>query len=357
MIHGVIMAGGSGTRFWPNSRRNRPKQLLNIEGRKPMIRATLERIAPIIPFDRIMVVTGSSHADEIKEQLPELNDAQILVEPMGRDTAPCIALAAYEVAKQDPDAVMVVLPADHLIRKENEFRETLGVAVDTVVQGECLLTFGIVPNRPETGYGYIKIGDPISGSGPRTVFKVARFVEKPGRTTAESYLASGNYVWNSGMFVWKAADIVTALERHLPRLSHAIREISDMLGGTEEARAVKQAYERIEAISIDRGVMEKAENVVCLPIDVDWNDVGSWASLENVWDCDEQGNTIQGEIVSLESKHCIVSSPHKVVTLIGVENLIVVDTPDALMICKKDRAQDVRKLQKILEEQGYDHLL
>lgn len=352
------MAGGSGTRFWPHSRRNRPKQLLNISGQKTMIQATVDRIAPLIPHERIVVIAGASYIDELKNQLPELSEDQVLAEPVGRNTAPCIALAAYKLRNRDPDAIMAVLPADHVVGKEREFLEALKVAVDTVLtHGEHLLTFGIVPNRPETGYGYIRVGEPLSGSGPKTVYKVSQFVEKPDLPTAESYLASGEYMWNSGMFVWKAADIITSLDRHLPDLSCAIREISSFLGTAEEAEAIKRAYDGIEPISIDNGVMEKADNVLCLPIDVDWNDVGCWASLECVWDSDGGGNTIRGQVVSLQSRDCIVSSPHKLATLIGVKNLIVVDTPDALMICRKDRAQDVKKLQEILKDRGYEHLL
>jgi mannose-1-phosphate guanylyltransferase len=322
-----------------------------------MIQATVERITPIIPYERIMVVAGAAHVDELKRQLPELSNDQVLAEPVGRNTAACIALAAYKLRNKDPEAVMVVLPADHLIGKEREFLEAVEVGVETVTRGEYLLTFGIVPNRPETGYGYIRIGERLSGSGPKTVYNVAQFVEKPDLATAESYLASGQYMWNSGMFVWKATDIITSFEKHLTKLSNTIRDISSSLGTPEESRAIKQAYDRIEAMSIDHGVMEKAENVVCLPIDVDWNDVGCWASLESVWDCDGGGNAVRGQVVSLQSRDCIVSSPHKLATLIGAENLIVVDTSDALMICRKDRAQDVRKLQEILKNQGYEHLL
>lgn len=357
MIHGIIMAGGSGTRFWPHSRRNRPKQLLNIAGRETMIRATVDRIAPVIPYDRIMIVTGSTHMDEIKHELPELNSNQIVAEPMGRNTAPCIALAAYKLVKEDPQAIMVVLPADHLVGKESEFRDAIALAAGLAGQGEYLITFGIVPNRPETGYGYIRLGDLKFGNGSKAVFKVSRFVEKPDLTTAESYLASGKYMWNSGMFVWKAADIITALDKYQPQLSSAIREIAHLLGTAGESEAIKRAYQRLDAISIDHAVMEKADNVLCLPIDVDWNDFGSWASLEGVWDCDDGGNAIRGEVVSLRSRNCIVSSPHKLATLIGAEDLIVVDTPDALMICRKDRAQDVRKLQDVLKSKGYEHLL
>jgi mannose-1-phosphate guanylyltransferase len=357
MVYGVIMAGGSGTRFWPQSRRNRPKQLLNIAGQKTMIRATVERVSPQIPYERIMVVTAAAYAEEMRNELAELSGHMLVAEPAGRNTAPCIALAAYKLQKRDPEAVMVVLPSDHLIGKESDFLEALSVGVEAVSRGEYLLTFGIVPNRPETGYGYIQLADPQWVSGSNTVYKVERFVEKPDRETAETYLASGDYMWNSGMFVWKAADIIRALDTHVPGLSDAMRHISGDFDTPGEFEAVRKAYDGIEAISIDFGVMEKAENVLCLPIDVEWNDVGSWASLEDVWDREGGGNATKGEVVSLDSSDCIVCSPHKLTTLIGVEHLIIVDTPDALMICRKDRAQDVRKLQEILKERGYEHLL
>jgi mannose-1-phosphate guanylyltransferase len=195
------------------------------------------------------------------------------------------------------------------------------------------------------------------GSGPKNIFKVDRFVEKPDLATAISYLATGNHMWNSGMFVWKAAAIIASLDRYLPQLSIAIRNIADLLGTSEECRAIEQTYERIEAISIDQGVMEKADNVLCLPIDIDWNDVGNWPALEVIWGSDKNGNAIRGEVTSVQSKNCIVNSPHKLTALIGAENLIVVDTSDALMICRKDRAQDIKKLQEILKAKGYEHLL
>lgn len=351
------MAGGSGTRFWPYSRKNRPKQLLNITGHKTMIQATVDRITPFIPPERIMVVTNSLYVDELKRQVPSMTQNQILTEPVGKNTAPCIALAAYKLRKIDPDAIMVVLPADHLIGKEQEFLDALEAAVAMVSNDAHLLTFGIVPNRPETGYGYLKIGEPLQKISGKTVYKVAQFVEKPNLATAESYCASGQYLWNSGMFVWKVSTIINALEKHLPQLSGTMQAISDCLGTSDELQAVHQAYEMITPISIDHGVMEKANNVCCIPIDVDWNDVGSWVSLETVWDRDANGNAVKGSVLSVRSSGCIISSPHKLVTLIGAEDLIVVDTPDVLMICRKDSAQEVRELQELLKREGYEHLL
>ena len=357
MIHGVIMAGGSGTRFWPQSRRNRPKQLLNILGDKTMIRTTVERILPVIPFDRIMVITAQSHEEEIRNELPELGAEMIVGEPLGRNTAPCIALAAHKLYKKDADGMMAVLPADHLIGNTMAFLAALADGAAVVSQEDYLLTFGIVPHRPETGYGYIRLGPSVVSGGSAAVYRVERFVEKPDRVTAEGYLASGNYMWNSGMFMWRTAAILRAFETHLPALDSAIKEILPALNTPDEAVALKEAYAKIEGISIDYGIMEKAENVACMPIDVEWNDVGSWSSLEDVWTADQRGNCTKGEVVLLDCKDCIVSSPHRVTTVIGAKDLVVVDTPDALLVCRKDRCQDVRRLQEALAERGYDHLL
>ncbi len=357
MVYGVIMAGGSGTRFWPRSRKSKPKQLLTITGKQSLIRATVDRVRSVIPAERIMVVTGDSHAQRMRDELPELPDHMVLAEPVGRNTAPCIALAAFKLFVKDPEAIMVVLPADHMIGNETAFSAAMKAAIEAVSRHESLLTFGIVPNRPETGYGYIRLGAAHSTIGSATLYSVERFVEKPDQTRAEEYLASGDYLWNSGMFVWKVADIIRAFDRYLPDLSAEIRGICEDFDTHGEARAIQRVYQRLEPASIDFGVMEKARNVLCLPLDVDWNDVGSWSSMEEYWEHDEDGNAIDGAAISIESANCIVYSPHKLATLIGVEDLIIVDTPDALMVCRKNQAQDIRKLQEILEERGYGHLL
>jgi mannose-1-phosphate guanylyltransferase len=357
MIYGVIMAGGSGTRFWPESRRCKPKQLLNIVGDRTMIRATVQRILPDIPFERIMVVTAAPHADEICRQLPELNNGRVITEPEGKNTAPCIALAAYKLNKIDPDGVMAVLPADHLIGKEAEFREAVRIAGEAASIGNHLITFGVIPNRPETGYGYIKLGPAQLEVGGATLFEVERFVEKPDLSTARKYVASGNFLWNSGMFVWATSSIIRAFEEFLPAVSAEMERISPALNTPDEAAAIAEAYATIESVSIDYGIMEKAHNVLTIPINVDWNDVGSWASLEDVWNRDHCGNATKGNVMFVDSASCVVSSPGKLTALIGVENLIVVDTPDALMICRKDKAQDVKRLQEILKDKGYEDLL
>jgi mannose-1-phosphate guanylyltransferase len=352
MIYAIVMAGGSGTRFWPVSVQKRPKQLLRLAGDKSMIRATVERILPLAPFDRVMVVTGASHADALAAELPEVPPDMIIAEPMGRNTAPCIALAAYRLRSVDPDAVMVVLAADHLIVDEPKFLDAVQRAVDTAKSGEWLITFGVVPDRAETGYGYIKLKGRPAECAPNTPLPVERFVEKPDRATAEAYLASGAYLWNSGMFVWKVSDIVAACERFLPEMSALAQQAADGIGTRDQLKAMTSAYERMTAESIDTGVMEKAPNVLCIPIDVGWNDVGSWPALEHVWPADESGNYVRGELAALDATGCVVSVPDKVTAIIGLDDLIVVDTPHALLVCPKNRAQDVKKIQKMLEERG-----
>ena len=357
MLYGIIMAGGSGTRFWPESRKKRPKQLLRIISDKTMVRATAERILPEIPFDRIMIVTTEAYADEIKKELPEVSDTMIVAEPQGRNTAPCIALAAYKIAKQDPNAVLVILPADHLIANQEAFLKTLRTAYQVASTNDYLITFGIVPASPETGYGYIELGGEISEIGSERLFHVKSFVEKPDLVTAKRYLAGGNYLWNSGMFVWKASTIIRSFEEHLPSISRAMESIVPMLNTSQEPEAIREIYETIESISIDYGIMEKAKNAVVIRADIAWNDVGSWSSLADVWDTDDENNACRGKVLCVQSKECVALSPHKVAVLLGVEDLVIVDTPDAILVCRKTSCQDIKTLQELLVQHGYEDLL
>ena len=357
MVYAVIIAGGSGTRFWPRSRRDKPKQLLDIVDERTMIRATVERIARKIPFDRVMVVTVAPHSEEIRRQIPELDEGMVVPEPFGLNTAPCIALAAYKLLKIDSDPTMVVLPADHLITKEEPFLDAVMAGVHACSRGDYLLTFGIVPDRAETGYGYLKLGSAAFREGASTVYRVDTFVEKPDLHTAEHYLATGNYLWNSGMFVWQAGAIVRAFEKYLPEISNALSPIIPMLNSRDEFPALEQVYASLQAVSIDNGIMEKAENVLCIPVDVGWNDVGSWASLESIRPRDRHGNATVGRVVALDSRNCIVWSPDKLTALIGLQDLIVVETPDAVLVCSKERSQDVGRLLDLLQENGCEDLL
>lgn len=356
-VYAVIMAGGSGVRFWPQSRRHRPKQLLNIVGEKTMIRATVDRMTPVTPIDRIMIVTGVRHSENIHKQIPEMSEESIVAEPVGRNTAPCVALAAYKLAKKDPDAVMVVLPADHLIMKEKEFQSVLKAAAKLAADTGDLLTFGIIPDRPETGYGYIQLGKLIAEFNGLKAHRVERFVEKPDLKTAQSYLKHGDYLWNSGMFIWKVSSIINAFQRYLPVVSKAIESLIPFFDTPDEPKVIAEVYESLPDISIDYGVMERADNVLVVPVDIGWNDVGSWTSLQDVWNTDEEGNAIKGKFLSLNARGCVVSSPQKLTALVGVEDLIVVDTPDAILVCRKDKAQDIKQLQQLLVKHGYHGLL
>jgi mannose-1-phosphate guanylyltransferase len=351
------MAGGSGTRFWPESRKKRPKQLLQIISDKTMVRATAERILPEISFDRIMVVTTEVYAEEIKRELPEVSHNMIVAEPQGRNTAPCIALGAYKIAKQDPEAVLIILPADHLIANEEAFLNALRAAYQAASSNDYLITFGIVPSCPETGYGYIELGREISGIGSERLFHVKSFVEKPDLVTAKRYLAGGNYLWNSGMFVWKASTIIASFEEHLPSISRAMESILPALNTPHEPEAIREIYETIESVSVDYGIMEKANNAVVIRSDIAWNDVGSWSSLADVWDTDNENNACRGKVLCVRSKECVVLSPHKVAVLLGVEGLVIVDTPDAILVCRKDSCQDIKILQELLVQHGYEDLL
>ncbi|MGC8659761.1 MAG: mannose-1-phosphate guanylyltransferase [Desulfomonilaceae bacterium] len=356
-LYSVIMAGGSGVRFWPQSRRHRPKQLLKIVGEKTMIRATVDRVSPVTPYDRIMVVTGAHHAEKIRMQIPEIPNDLIVTEPVGRNTAPCIALAAYRLAKIDSDAVMLVLPADHLITKEDEFRSTIEAVSKIAAETGELLTFGVIPDRPETGYGYIHVGEMVVEFDGLKAYRVQRFVEKPDIKTAQSYLKIGDYLWNSGMFIWKVSSIIKAIERYLPVIAKAMEKLYPVLNTPEENALLVETYEDLPEISIDYGVLERADNVLVIPIDVGWNDVGSWTSLQDVWNTDQEGNASKGKILTLNAKGCVVSSPQKLTALVGVEDIIVVDTPDAILVCRKDRAQDIKQLQELLKKHGYQGLL
>ncbi len=356
MVYAVIMAGGSGTRFWPHSRVQKPKQLLTIVGNKTMIRATVERILPVIPFERILVVAGVTTADAIRLQLPELNTNMVVAEPEARNTAPCVALAAYKLFKTDPESVMAVMPSDHLIRNEPVFLNGIEFASDLAAFSNNLLTFGIVPDRPETGYGYLELGNPVCENNGFKAYGVKRFVEKPDATTATSYISSGNYMWNSGMFVWRSEAIINAFREHLPKIAETIESIFDRLNTDQEISALNSIYSDLESVSIDYGIMEKSEKVLVVPLECAWNDVGCWSSLDDVWDSSE-GNAVDGMALCLDSHGCIISSPHKLTTLVGVKDLIVVDTQDALLVCRKKNAQDVKKLQQLLREKGYQNLL
>jgi mannose-1-phosphate guanylyltransferase len=346
----VIMAGGKGSRFWPRSRERMPKHLLDIQGERTIIRETVDRIRPLVPPERTLIVTSRSHAAALIRQFPEIPAENILIEPVGRNTAPCIGLAALHIQKRVPDAVMLVLPSDHRISNENAFRRVLAAAGRAASGGDALITIGIRPTGPETGYGYIEQGDLFTTGEGEKIYRVRSIREKPPLEQAQEFLRQGCFLWNSGMFVWKASTILKAIERFLPELHEGLLQIREALGTEREEEIVGEVYSAQKAVSIDYGVMEKAGNVLVVPGDFGWSDLGSWDALWEVSGKDENGNAVRGSFIGIDAGNSLVHSPGKLVALVGVRDLIVVETGDALLICRRGRSQDVRKVVETLEK-------
>ncbi len=351
-MYAVIMAGGIGSRFWPRSRESMPKHLLDIQGERTVIRETVDRIGPLVPPENILVVTGRSHAAELIRQLPEIPAGNILIEPLGRNTAPCIGFAALHILRRGEDEVMLVLPSDHRVGDEKRFRRVLETAAGAASQGESLVTIGIRPTGPETGYGYIEQGERIEAAGKEGIYRVRSIREKPAIEEAERFLAQGGFLWNSGMFAWKASSILAAIARHLPELHRGLAEIRNAIGTDREEEVVVSVYEAQKAISIDYGVMEKAEEVLVVPGDFGWSDLGSWDALWEVSEKNEQGIAARGNCVNIGAADCLVHSPGKLVALVGVRDLLVVETEDALLVCRRGRSQDVRSVVAALAKKG-----
>jgi len=353
-MYAVIMAGGKGTRFWPKSREKMPKHLLDIMSERTIIQETVDRIAPVIPVENILIVTGLSHADELMKQVPHIPVENILIEPVGRNTAPCIGLAALHIKRKSPDGVMAVLPADHLINDSDRFRKILSCAAEMAGRGDYLLTIGIPPAFPETGYGYIEKGKLIDTAKGENIFEVKSVREKPALEQAKAFLAKGGFYWNSGMFVWRVDTILHAIEKLLPDIYTGLLQIEDAIGTDQEKEMVDHVYREIKPISIDYGVMEKADNVLLVRGDFGWSDVGSWDTLWEVSNKDSNGNAVHGKglFVGVEARNSLVHSPRKLVTLVGVEDLIVVETEDSLLICKRGCSQDVKKAVETLQEKN-----
>jgi mannose-1-phosphate guanylyltransferase len=351
-MYAVIMAGGKGTRFWPKSREKMPKHLLDIVCARTIIQETVERIAPLIPEENILIVTGQSHADELMRQVPHVPQENIIIEPLGRNTAPCIGLAALHIKRKSPHDVMVVLPADHLITDVLRFRHLLSTACDMANSGAYLITIGIRPTSPETGYGYIEKGDLKAAINGENIYAVKSVREKPALKQAKAFLKKGGFCWNSGMFVWNVDTILGAIEKWLPQIHDGLLHIEGAIGTEGEREVVRRVYQTIPSISIDYGVMEKADNILLIEGDFGWSDIGSWDALWEVSDKDENGNAANCRdlFVGVDARNSLIHSPRKLVALLGVEDLIVVDTEDSLLICKRGSSQDVKKVVKILED-------
>lgn len=355
-LYAVIMAGGTGTRFWPASRRLLPKQFLTLAGPQTMLQTTVERCLPWIPLSHVRVVTNALQAPEVARELPDLDSSQILIEPCGRNTAPCIGLAAMQLMQTDPDAVMVVLPADHVIQPVEAFRSAVEQAASIVGNSpDTFVLFGVRPTYPATGFGYIERGTPRSAAGD---FQVAAFREKPTRPVAEEFLRSGCHYWNCGIFVWRAAAILEALKQFQPAIFEGLQRIvlHSQTKGWEHALEVE--FPQMTSISIDHGVLEKARDVVVLEAPFEWDDVGSWLALQRLLGVDEQGNTVSGLYYGLETRGCVIrtAEDHLVATL-GVEDLIIVHTPDATLVASKSNENSIRELVAGLERRGLTQYL
>ncbi len=350
-MYAVIMAGGKGTRFWPKSRERMPKHLLDIVSPRTIIQETIERIAPLIPEENILIVTGESHADELMKQVPHIPKENIIIEPLGRNTAPCIGLAALHIRRKSPHDVMVVLPADHLIHDAPRFRHLLSAAADMAGRGDFLVTIGIRPTSPETGYGYIEKGDLKTAVNGENIYTVKSIREKPPLKQAKAFLKKGGFYWNSGMFAWNIDAILDAVEKWLPKVQAGLEQIAGTMGTAGEKETVRRVYNEFPSISIDYGVMEKADNILLIEGDFGWSDMGSWDALWEASGKDENGNAANCRdlFVGVDARNSLIHSPRKLVTLLGVEDLIVVDTEDALLICKRGSSQDVKKVVEILE--------
>lgn len=348
----IIMAGGSGTRFWPLSREKMPKQLLKIGGEDTLIQQTVDRVLPIAPRNRIFFVTGPGIADDIRAQLIARFggswDRNFILEPQAKNTAPAIGLAALHVSRIDPAGIIAVLSADHVIRNAEAFRACLAAAAQAASEG-FLATLGITPSRPETGYGYIKAGGPVPGAKTSGILRVERFVEKPDLPTAQEYLRTGGYYWNSGMFVAQAGIFLREIETHLPQLHAGLQQIHTAIGTDRLTRVVADVFDRLEPVSIDYGVMERTTLAAVVPADIGWSDVGSWTALEEVTDKDPDGNIIAGNVIDIGSRDSVLYADQRLVATIGLRDVIVADTPDATLICSRDHAQDVKKVVEELK--------
>jgi len=357
----VIMAGGSGTRFWPLSRKDRPKQFLALAGETSLLRATVDRLPPLARVDRTFVVCGPSHAPAVRRLVPKLPKANVVVEPCARNTAPCVGLAALHVAAREPRGIVIMLPADHHISRADAFRSALAAAASVAEKGS-IATIGIRPSRPETGYGYLKVGSrlPAAGKarGALAPHKVERFVEKPDVVTAARYLAEGSYLWNSGIFAFRADVILDEIRRAMPVLGEQLQVIERAIGTPAYARTLKRVFPDCPSISIDYGVMEKSHRIAVVPADFGWSDVGSFAALPEVRAVDGEGNLTEGEGLVVDGRdNVVLGHGRRPLAVVGLDGVVAVDAGDAILVVRRDRAQDVRKAVEELRRRGREDVL
>ncbi|MBK9099784.1 MAG: mannose-1-phosphate guanylyltransferase [bacterium] len=353
-LYAIIMAGGIGARFWPRSKKKSPKQLLNIIGEKTMIQETFLRLNGLVPRKNILIVTNEIQKQGIMDQLPDVPLENIIVEPFGRNTAACIGLASVIIKKRSPNAVTFVIPADHIIHDNEKFLETLKTASTFSFENKALVTIGIQPTKPETGYGYIQIDEE---SAKNNVYKVLTFAEKPNYSTAVNFINSGDFFWNSGMFIWKIDSILDEIKQYMPDLHEGLLHISSNLDNPDFQNILSQVYGQLKSVSIDYGIMEKSDKVYLVKGFFSWSDVGSWEAVYDLSEKDKDGNVKVGTIYTDMALDSYIYSPEKFTAVIGLDNVIVINTNNALLICKRDRAQDVKNVIDYLKLNKLDEQL
>jgi mannose-1-phosphate guanylyltransferase len=354
MITPLIMAGGIGSRFWPLSSNKKPKQFLNlIDDQRNMIQLTVDRIKEIADSEEIFIATSENYKNDVEKYLPEIPSENISIEPMRRNTAACIGLAALHIEEKHPEATMLILPSDHLISNNEEFINTIRSAAEIAEAGDNLVTIGIEPTRPETGYGYINYNQ----NQFKEAYEVNKFTEKPDLKKAIEFIKSGNYLWNSGMFVWKVKTIRKMFKKYMTELDQALENINEVIGTAEEKEITYQEFKKLESISIDYGVMEKDDNIYVVPGSFGWDDIGSWSSLADIKEKDEAGNVTKGSYLTIKTNNSIIQAKDKLIAAVGMEDVIIVESEDAILVCNKDNDQDVKELRNLIAEKGMDHLL
>lgn len=358
-LYAVIMAGGVGSRLWPRSRVATPKQFLDLLGPRTMLQETVDRIEPLVPLARVLVVVSEEHAATVRAQVPGLPEENIVTEPGPRGTAPCVGLASVALQQRDRSAIMAVFPADHRIADAVGFRRAIAAAAQ-IAQDDYLVTLGITPDRPHTGYGYIQRGALLGETNGLAAFRVQCFSEKPDAPTAKRFLDSGEYYWNGGIFIWRVATILTEMESLLPRLHTELQAVAEAWDSRQRRESLVAAWDRVPRTTIDYAIMEKAARVAMMPVDIGWDDVGNWATLSGLVDSDKAGNVVRGEGCPLlmdTINTYVYTSAGRLVVTVGLENFVVVDTPDALLVCPKDQAQAVRDVVERLKAEGLQQYL
>jgi len=351
-MYAGIIAGGSGTRLWPSSRKDKPKQFHSLYGENTLLQESVRRLEPLIEREDIYIIANKSHEKIVREQLPWLGENNFIGEPVGKNTAPAVGVIGAIINKKDPDGVILISPADHIIAKEAVFRRLLEVADEVASEGLNTVTIGIKPTYPATGYGYIQMAASRHAHGDVDVHKAISFKEKPDPAAAEEYVASWNYVWNSGMFVWSAKTIMHLFKQHAPEIYKLLAYYETAIGTPDEAKVFEEIYEAFPSISVDYAILEHAANIYVIPASIGWNDLGCWASLHEIMEKDENNNAVVGNFVGVDTQNCLIHSKERLVAAVGLSNMIVVDTGDVVLILPADRSQDIRELLDEVKKEG-----